>query len=139
MQRQDCVLSNNEESLDLKRDMDKLLGEINEYFKKIFVNGVSSISDSTIQELQEFETRLNGLGANNLAFYLNHFIKKANQLKQNRSSELIFEVCETMVKILTFKRVFERVSTHQLIKQQLTLIIINESKESRDQRDQSEY
>jgi hypothetical protein len=112
---------------DMKSDLNQLLSEINDCFKKIFVSGISSISETTIKDLQAFETRLNELGAENLAYFLNQFIKKSNQLKQNRTTALIIELSEITIKILTYKRVFERVTTHEMIKQQINQMIIGES------------
>lgn len=112
---------------DVKSDLAQLLSEINESFKKIFVSGISSINDTTIKELQAFETRLNELGAENLAYFINQFIKKSNQLRQNRTTTGIIELSEITIKILTYKRVFERVATHELVKQQLNNMIIAKS------------
>ncbi len=112
---------------DVKSDLTQLLSEINEYFKKMFVTGISSINDATIKELQAFETRLNELGAENLAYFLNQFNKKTIQIKQNRTNELITELSEITIKILIYKRVFERVTTHEMIKQQINEAIIGKS------------
>jgi hypothetical protein len=118
-------MENLELETNIKNDLKLVFQELQDFFSKIFMIGFAGLNETIFGDLIEYEKRLIDLGAENLAFFINTFRKKAIKVSKIKTSENIIELTETMIKILTYQRVFERVMSKEMLLDEITDLLVN--------------
>ena len=108
---------------DLQQDLELAFTEIEKFFQDIIIQGLSNIAEEQLKELEEFIVRLNALGAENLASYLQQFITLYQDTSSKKDKTFIKQAIEYIIRILTYIRVFDRSMTFEVVAQQLTTIL----------------